>query len=215
MTDINMIETDRLLTTTKQVRRRLDLDREVPTALLLECIDIANQAPMGGNLEMNRWLIVTDPEIKTKLGELYASVGRPYLDSTSEATEGRTRRIKESTRFLVENMHRAPAIILPLRVGRAPGADEGLVWAANYWGSVLPGVWSFQLAARARGLGSCWTTFHLPHDAAVAELLGIPADVGQVALLPVAFYTGESFRPAPRQDVHKITYLNGWEQPVD
>ena len=111
-------------------------------------------------------------------------------------------------------MHEVPAMVIPLRLDRPPSGENDEGSAGGWWGSVLPGVWSFQLAARARGLGSTWTTFHLAHEAKIAELLGIPPTVSQCALLPVAFYTGDSFHPAPRRSVDEVTYLNGWKKPV-
>jgi nitroreductase len=207
-------QTDRLLTTTKQVRKRLDFDREVPLELIVECIDIANHAPMGGNLERNRWMVITDPELKAAIARRYAEVGRPYLASNSEVRgDDRSQRVIDSALVLTERLADAPALVLALRLDRLD-ADAGVAEEAGYYGSVIPGVWSFQLAARARGLGSAWTTFHLVHEAEVAELLGIPASVTQVALLPVAYYTGDSFTPAPRRPAREITYLNRWKQPV-
>ena len=205
-------EVDRLLTTTKQVRKRLDLARPVPRELLLECIDIAQHAPMGGNLERNRWLVVDDAELKATIGEYYQQVGRPYL-AANEGTgvEGRQARVVDSATYLVDHIAEVPAMAIALRLDRLPdGASNAEV--AGYHGSVAPGIWSFQLAARARGLGSAWTTFHLFHEEAVAELLGIPATVTQVALLPVGFYTGTSFTPAPRRPAGEITYFNRWKQ---
>lgn len=216
MTDFDLAETDRLLTTTKQVRKRLDLTREVPNELLLDCIEIAGHAPVGGNAERNRWMIVTDESKKAEIAQFYAAVGRPYLAAAGSSVEGRMGRVVDSTNYLIDHMHEVPAIVIPLRLDRPPATegDAPSASAAGYYGSVLPGVWSFQLAARTRGLGSCWTTFHLGHEREIAELLAIPETVTQVALLPVAFYTGDTFHPAPRKDVADITYLNTWKQPV-
>jgi nitroreductase len=215
VTDFDLSQTDRLLTTTKQVRKRLDLSRPVPVDLVLDCIDIASAAPMGGNLERNRWLLVTDQGTKDSLARLYADVGAPYLDANAAtvATGTRQSRVVESGRYLVDHLAEVPMLVIALRLDRLP--DNAAVGdAAAYYGSVLPGVWSFQLAARSRGLGSAWTTFHLGHEAAAAELLGIPATVTQVALLPVAWYTGEGFTPAPRRPAEEITFLDRWKQPV-
>jgi nitroreductase len=212
-TGFDLDEIDRLLTTTKQVRKRLDLTRPVPYELLLECIEIANHAPMGGNLERNRWMIIDDDDKKARIGELFAAVGRPYLAANRELpTDDRTDRILDSATFLVEHLADVPALVLAMRLDR-PDAD-GTGNAAGYFGSVVPGVWSFQLAARARGIGSAWTTFHLVHEREVAELLGIPPTVTQVCLLPVAYYTGDSFTPAPRRPAADVTYLNEWKRPV-
>jgi nitroreductase len=213
MPDIDVANADLLLTTTKQVRKRLDLSRPVPRALLLECIDIASHAPMGGNLERNRWMIIDDPATKAEIAPLYQSVGRPYL-AANAATEGRQQRVVDSATFLVDHVADVPAWVLAMRLDRLPEGAAN-VEVAGYHGSVAPGVWSFQLAARARGLGSAWTTFHLAHEQAVAEILGIPATVTQIALLPVAYYTGDSFSPAPRRPAHEITYANRWKRSVE
>lgn len=210
----DLAEVDRLLTTTKQVRKRLDLDRPVPRELLLDCIDIAQHAPMGGNLERNRWLVVDDPELKAAIAPLYQQVGRPYLAANAGAeVDAAQQRVIDSATFLVDHIAEVPAMVIALRLDRLPaGASNADV--AGYHGSVAPGVWSFQLAARARGLGSAWTTFHLVHEQEVAELLGIPDSVTQVALLPVGFYTGSSFTPAKRRPASEITYFNRWKQPA-
>ncbi|BAN03582.1 nitroreductase family protein [Ilumatobacter coccineus] len=214
-TGFDLAEADRLLKTTKQVRRRLDLSRAVPHDEILECIDVASHAPMGGNLERNRWMIIEDPATKQEIAERYVAVGAPYLDGHSQATQDqRAERVIESGKFLIEHLADVPALVLALRLDRPPPA-EALGATAAYYGSVLPGVWSFQLAARARGLGSAWTTFHLEHEADVADVLGIPPTVTQVCLLPVAYYTGDTFSPAPRRPAREVTYLNRWKQPVE
>lgn len=204
---------DLLMTTTKQVRKRLDLDRPVPVDLLLECIDIAGHAPMGGNLERNRWMIIDDADRMSQIAEYFAAVGTPYLAANAELRpDERSRRVMDSARFLIDHLAEVPALVLVMRLDRPTGSQGQL---AAYYGSVLPGVWSFQLAARARGIGSAWTTFHLEHEQEVAELLGIPDTVTQVCLLPVGYYTGDGFTPAPRRPVREVTYHNHWKQPVD
>ena len=211
--DIDLEQADRLLTTTKQVRKRLDLHRPVPRELLLDCIDVAQHAPMGGNLERNRWLVVDDPELKGALAEVYQRVGRPYIEANQAAGAGddpTQRKVMDSAMFLIDHIAEVPAMVIAVRLDRLPAGAANADVAA-YHGSVAPGVWSFQLAARARGLGSAWTTFHLVHEEEVAELLGIPATVTQVALLPVGFYTGEGFTPAPRRPAREITYFNRWK----
>ncbi len=215
VTGFDLDQTDRLLTTTKQVRKRLDLTRPVPYDELLECIDLANHAPMGGNLERNRWMIIDDADTKARIAEYFASVGRPYLAANAEVrADDRSAKVIDSATFLVDHLHEVPALVLAMRLDRVPaGASTGAY--AGYYGSVLPGVWSFQMAARSRGIGSAWTTFHLEHEAAVAELLGIPDSVTQVCLLAVGYYTGDTFTPAPRRPAREVTYLNRWKQPVE
>jgi len=202
------------MTTTKQVRQRLDLARPVPYDVLLECIEIAGFAPMGGNLERNRWMIIDDPATKTAIAERYAETGRPYLAANAVIrADDRSQRIIDSASFLVDHLAEVPALVLAMRLDRPPMESQGAL--AAYYGSVLPGVWSFQLAARARGIGSAWTTLHLDHEDAVAELLGIPPTVTQVCLLAVGYYTGTTFTPAPRRPATEVTYLNRWKSPVE
>jgi len=211
--DFDLEQIDRLLTTTKQVRQRLDLTRPVPYDELLECIGLASHAPMGGNLERNRWMIIDDPDKKAAIATRFAEVGRPYLAMNSEVRgDDRSQRVIGSANFLVDHLAEVPALVLALRLDPAPLAAQGA--AAAYYGSVLPGVWSFQLAARARGIGSAWTTFHLEHEAEIAQLLGIPPTVTQVCLLAVGYYTGSTFTPAPRRPAEEITFLNTWKAPV-
>jgi nitroreductase len=210
MPPIDIAAADHLLKTTKQVRKRLDLSRPVPRELLLDCIDVASHAPMGGNLERNRWLIIDDKELMGQIAPYYQQVGRPYL-AANEGAEGRQAKVVDSALFLVDHIADVPAWVISMRLDRladnAPNAE-----IAAYHGSVAPGVWSFQMAARARGLGSAWTTFHLFHEQKIADMLGIPSSVTQIALLPVAYYTGDDFTPAPRRPAREITYFNRWKQ---
>ena len=186
-TGFDLAETDRLLTTTKQVRQRLDLTRPVPYDVLLECIEVANHAPMGGNLERNRWMIIDDAAKKAAIATRFGDVGRPYLAANSELRlDDRSQRVISSANFLVDHLHEVPALVLALRLDRAP-LDQSQGQAAAYYGSVLPGVWSFQLALHAHGLGSVLTTAHQLRQPDVAAILGLPLDWFQVALLPVAY----------------------------
>jgi nitroreductase len=213
-TGFDLAEVERLLTTTKQVRQRLDLTRPVPYAELLQCIDIANHAPMGGNLERNRWMIIDDPATKSAIAEVYGRIAGPYLVAQESVPLGeRQQRVIASARFLLDHMAQVPALVLAMRLDR-PAVEQSQGVLAGYYGSVVPGVWSFQLAARARGIGSAWTTLHLEEEAAVGELLGIPPTVTQIALLPVGYFTGDSFTPTPRRPPEELTYLNRWKQPV-
>ena len=207
---------DYFLTTTKQVRRRLDLTRQVPTDVVLECIDLASRAPIGGNLERNRWLLIDDAEKRLALADLYSRFGRGYLEAGQKQIESMgndptATRVVESSMYLLEHLHEVPLMIIPIKLDR-PGTTT--FEQATYWGSVTPGVWSLQLALRARGIGSAWTTLHLQHEADAAELLGLPASVTQIALLPTAYFTGDGFHPARRRSAQEITYYNRWKEPV-
>ncbi len=214
-TTFDLDQTDHLLTTTRAVRKRLDLDRPVSRDVIVDCIRIATQAPAGGNVQMWRWLVVDDPKLKLGLAELYRRAYAPYIASQREAVvqTGRSdvAAIMASSDHLAEVLQDVPALVIACQIGRADASmSQGVV--AGMYGSILPAVWSFMLAARSRGLGTAWTTLHLAYELEAAELLGIPANVSQVALTPVAYYTGDDFRPASRLPAEKVTYFNGWKQ---
>ena len=206
---IDAAAADELLTTTRAVRKRLDLDRPVPRELILECIDIAQQAPTGGNRQGWGFVVVTDEAKRARLAELYRQAGADYLRKLrDEAADSQTARVYDSAVYLSDVLHRVPVHVVPVIQGRADG--QPTVGPASLYGSIIPAAWSFMLAARARGLGSAWTTLHLMHEKAAAELLGIPDDHTQVALIPVAYYTGDSFRRAERPASETITHWDGW-----
>lgn len=205
----DLAETDRLLSTTRSVRKRLDLDRPVDPALVLECIRLAVQAPTGSNGQGWRWMVITDPAKKAAIAKAYTDVGGAYLASAAETVgEGQTRRVYESALALTEVLHRVPVMVIPCIEGRIDNLPNGM--AASAYGSILPAAWSFQLALRSRGLGSVWTTLHLFKEVEVAELLGIPDDMTQVALFPVAHTVGTDFQPATRPPVEGITFWDTW-----
>jgi nitroreductase len=201
--------TDHLLATTRAVRRRLDLDRPVEPEVILECLRLAVQSPTGSNAQGWHWLVVTDPVKRARLQELYGAMGRPYLESQAESHEDpQTRRVYQSAVYLLDVLDRVPVHVIPCTEGRIDGAEN--FGAASFYGSILPAVWSFMLALRSRGLGSAWTTLHLAKEAEAAELLGIPDGITQVALIPVAYFTGDDFKPAVRPPVEGITYWDTW-----
>ncbi|MEA2170796.1 MAG: hypothetical protein QOF76_4096 [Solirubrobacteraceae bacterium] len=210
MPDSNALDVaDHLLSTTRAVRMRLDFERPVAKELILECLRLAIQAPTGSNRQNWRWVVVTEPELKDAIADAYRDGAGSYLeDRRAEATAPQERRIFESAVFLAENMQRAPALVIPCIEHPIDLSSNGS--AASTYGSILPAVWSFQLALRARGLGSAWTTLHLKHEDRVAKLLGIPDGVHQVALLPVAYTKGTDFKPARRQPVEEVTHWNRW-----
>jgi nitroreductase len=214
-TSFDLGQTDHLLTTTRAVRKRLDLTREVPRDLIVDCIRIATQAPAGGNVQQWRWLVVDDPTLKAGLADLYRRAYEPYMALQRQAVEktGRTdaSAIMSSSDHLAEVLHEVPALVIPCYIGR-PAADMPQGTLAGLYGSILPAVWSFMLAARSRGLGTAWTTLHLQYEQEAAALLGIPEHVSQVALTPVAYHTGDDFKPGSRLPAEKVTYFNGWKQ---
>jgi nitroreductase len=206
---------DELLTTTRTVRKRLDLTRPVPPELIRECLEIALQAPSGSNRQGWQWVVVTDPDVRAAIGAVYRRAVGEYLASEASAAKlfgddpGRApvqRRIGDSVAYLGEHMGDVPVLVIPcLRAADLPAGNQ-----AGLWGSLHPAVWSYMLAARARGLGTAWTTLHLAYEREVAELLGLPDDVRQGALVPTAYYTGETFRPAPRQPLEEVLHLDRW-----
>ena len=209
---------DELLSTTRSVRRRLDLTRPVDRNLIEQCLDLAQQAPSGGNQQGWSFVVVTDPHKRRALGALYKQGWDAYAQSmparvTSEAPASAARRdvlrVYRSAQYLADHTGEVPVLVIPCISGRTDGASAAD--QAGQWGSILPAVWSFMLAARARGLGTCWTTLHLPHEREAAELLGIPYDdVMQVAMIPVAHTIGEQFRPGPRKPLDTIVHWDQW-----
>ena len=201
-------QTDQLLSTTRAVRRRLDLDRNVPDDLLLRCIELAEQAPTGGDITSRRWLVVRDPEIKKKLADLYREAGGNRIVERAERHRGTghpKQGVLDSAAYLAENLERVPVLVLATVWGVHD--DSG---RPGLFDSVIQAAWSFCLALRSRGLGSAWTTLHLGKAKECAEVLGIPDDVTQVVLLPVAWTIGTEFKPASRRPASEIVWFDRW-----
>lgn len=203
--------TDALLSTTRSVRKRLDLDRPVPKDVVLRCIELSTQAPTGSNRQNWRWVVVTDEAKRRAIRDAYNKGARPYLGAKT-ATDADTNRVFDSARYLMDVLHRVPVHVLPcIEVEQPPRGDSLAEWA-SLMGSIMPAVWSFNLALRARGLGTVLTTLHLGYAAEVAELLGIPDNVLQVALLPVAYTVGTGFKPAKRPPIEEIVHWEQWQE---
>ena len=219
---------DHVLATTRAVRRRLDLERPVPLEVVRECLELALQAPTGFNQQNWRWLVVTDPEKRQAIAEIFRRVERPFMDMMEQSIRNgdeETRKVATSSWYLAEHLHEVPVHVIPCSISRIDGVramfgslgyetDLENMAASAIYGELWPAAWSFMLALRSRGLGSAWTTLHLPFEREAEELLGIPDTVTQVALLPVGFYTGTSFTPAARRPAREITYANRWKQTV-
>jgi nitroreductase len=201
--------TDYLLSTTRAVRRRLDLERPVPREVILDCLRLAQQAPTGSNSQTWRWLIVTDEAKRAALAEIYRDASAEYFTASRGEVDDQTARVRDSALYLRDNLHRVPVHAIPLIKGRVERVSTEQL--AGFFGSILPSAWSFLLALRSRGLGSSWTTLHLLQAQRAAELLGIPEGYTQVALLPVAYTIGEDFKPAKRPPVEEIVHWDGWE----
>ncbi len=203
---------DHLLTTTRSVRKRLDLTRPVEPALIAECLDIAVQAPTGGNRQKWHFVVVADADKRAQVAAYYRqSFFDHYISGARQQSPNvQTNRVLDSAEYLAEHMHEVPVLIIPCYEGRVENASQQA--QAGFYGSILPATWSLMLALRARGLGSAWTTLHLRYEKEVAALLNIPDTVTQAALLPVAYFTGEDFQPAKRPPTREITYWDGWGQ---
>ena len=218
---------DRVLKTTRSVRRRLDLSRPVPPEVIEECIDIAFQAPTGANSQSWRFVVVTDAAKRAKLAELYRRGSELYLQGKTGLTrtgvtatadypqdDPRAHQMPAVVRsaiHLIENVARVPVHVIPCIEGRFERED--VFTQSSMYGSILPAAWSFMLALRARGLATAWTTLHLLHEREAGELLGIPPTVTQVLLLPVAWLSGGDLKAAKRLPAEAATYWNAWGAP--
>jgi nitroreductase len=198
------------------VRKRLDLERPVEREIVLECLDLALQAPTGSNRQGWHWMFITDDDKKKALADLYRTNFLAYRDSgarpTYEDSDTRAQRqtaVTDSANYLADHFHEVPILMIPLLEGRLDNLPAFA--AASTWGSLLPAVWSFMLALRSRGLGSAWTTLHLPSEREAAEILDIPFDkYTQGGLFPIAYTIGTDFKPAARIPTDQIVHWNGW-----
>ena len=211
------LSSDELLSTTRSVRKRLDLSRPVPMELIYECLELARQSPTGGNRQTWHFLVVTDPDKRATIGDYYRRSFEKYAASPDYAARQEDSdpqraaaavRVGDSATYLAEHMGEVPVqVIAAIDAGdtELPASNQ-----AGLWGSILPAAWSFMLAARARGLGSAWTTLHLQYEQEIRELLGIPATVHQGVLLPTAYFTGDTFRPVQRPPLAEVLHHDKW-----
>ena len=212
---IDREQADLLLTTTRSVRKRLDFSRPVPDELIAECIEIALQAPTASNMQGWSFVVITDQAKRDALGEIYRrgfqmlygempDFGYAEDDPRAVSQVG----VFDSATYLANHIQDASHLVIPCIDGRIE--EAGAMIQASMYGSILPSAWSFMLAARARGLGTSWTTFHIMYEAEVRELLGIPDTITQGGLFPVAYYTGDDFKPARRLPAASLTHWDTW-----
>jgi len=204
--NIDVSSVDHALTTTRAVRLRLDLERPVDNEIIYDCIDIAEQAPSGGNQGSRRWVVVRDPEIKAKLAELYMESAGQFMISGRDKLAGTghpQERVMKSAAYLAEHLAEVPAIVVPTIMGVHDGSGR-----PGLFDSVVQSVWSFCVALRARGLGTAWTTAILGKRDELRDVLGVPETSTQIAMIPVAWYTGEDFKKAPRYPAREITFID-------
>ncbi len=221
----DLASVDHVLKTTRSVRRRLDLDRPVPATLIREALDIALQAPTGANTQTWRFMVITDPVKRAKIADYYRLAAEAYVGgktglsrtgvtmmreyASSDLRQQQREAMMKSGGFLMENLQRVPVMIIPCIEGRFEQDD--VFTQASMWGSILPATWSLMLALRARRIASAWTTLHLLYEREISEMLGIPADFTQAALLPVAWLTGGDLKPAVRLPLETVTYWDQWD----
>lgn len=206
---MNIEAVDELLSTTRAVRRRLDLQRAVGRDVILDCLRLATQAPTASNDQNWRWVVVTDAGKRAAIAEIYRDIaGNHLVTAGAAASDPQTRRVYENAHALTGILADVPVHVIPCITRRFD--DAPLVVSASARASIIPAAWSFQLALRSRGLGSVWTTLHLARERDVAEILGIPDSVTQAALFPVAYTIGTDFKRAVRPPVETVTWWNAW-----
>jgi len=212
--NLDVAAADELLSTTRSVRKKLDLDRPVDPKLIDECIEVSLQSPTGGNAQGWRWLVVTDEKLRAGLADIYRRAAGDYLAKRAaelqDSSDTQNARVYDSAAYLVDVLHRVPVHVIPCIRGRL--SDDAFTNASMY-GSILPGVWSFMLAARARNLGTVLTTLHLKHEAEAAQLLGIPEKFLQMGLIPVAHTDPAVFKPLAGRTLEGVRFVNQW--PTD
>jgi nitroreductase len=213
---IDRISTDKLLTTTRSVRKRLDLSRAVEPEVVQECIEIAMQAPTGTNAQNWAFMVVTDAAKRKAIadayrqgGEVMSGSGYPPPLEPGDPREHVMPKVMESAQYLGQVLEQVPVHVIACVKGRVESVPMVIAQASTY-GSILPAAWSFMLALRSRGLGTAWTTIHLFQEKEISQLLGIPDDWTQTVLFPVAYYTGDDFRPAHRLPVDEMTHWDSW-----
>ncbi len=202
---MDLATVDHLLTTTRSVRKRLDLTRPVAPEVIERCLDLAIQAPSGSDRQSWQFVVITAPELKMGLADLYR---QSYARYRASGPAGPVTPVQSSADYLAEHFHEVPVLVLFCYEGRVE--QSNLATQAGLYGSILPAAWSFMLALRARGLGAAWTTLHLRYEQEAAQLLGLPPSLTQAALLPVAYFLGDDFQPAKRTPAVERTSWNGW-----
>jgi nitroreductase len=200
---------DYILQTTRSVRKRLDLSKPVNVDVVMKCLEIALQAPTGSNAQGWKWLIVTDKDKISKVGNYYKQSYKVYSSSGSpprRVDPNQQKKVADSASYLADHMEEVPMMIFACVSGRT--TDSRL--AAGLYGSVIPAAWSLMLALRARGIGTSWTTLHLSYEKECNEILGIPENITTAAMLPIAYFTGETFSKAKRIPAKEVTFWDTW-----
>jgi nitroreductase len=218
--DIDVVAADHLLTTTRSVRKRLDTGRPVPVELVRQSLEVAVQAPSPADVQTWRWVVVTDEATRKAIAEMYRAANEPYVrgelerlgDADADADSSERRRFA-SVIDLIERLHEIPVLVAAYVLEPdLPGLGDRAMPPALLYGGAFPAAWSFQLALRARGLGT--TPLFVADEAPLAQIVGAPANARLVGLFPVAFYTGTTFRPAARRPLAEVAYGDRWGAPL-
>ena len=199
---------DYVLTTTRSVRLRLDFDQPVDPQIILDCIDIAEQAPTGGNIGSRRWIVITDQKKKAQISELYLKSAGNWMIAARDRLSGTghpNEQMFKSAAFLAENLERSPAIVIPIIIGIHDNSGR-----PGLFDSVIQSAWSFCLALRSRGLGTAWTTAILSESDELKRILDLPDGTTEIAMFPVAWTKGLDFKPAPRTPSREISYFDSY-----
>ena len=214
------LSVDEVLSTTRAVRKRLDFEKPVEPEIIKECLEAAIQSPTGSNAQSWQWLVVTDPEQRAALADLYKQGWDLYAQmegnvqtaykGDDEKRIAQQNRVQSSAAYLAENFEKVPVMMIPILPGRYEGLPS--VASAAMLGSILPGAWSFMLAARERGLGTAWTTIHLMFEEQAAEVLGIDyQSYTQCALITCGYSKGTDFKPAERPPLETVLHWDRWD----
>lgn len=210
---------EQVLSTTRAVRKRLDFDRPLDISLIKDCLEVALQAPTGSNSQGWQFVVVTDKEKIASIAKYYLEAFDEYEAGPNQPTQqhlddpsmaATQERVLSSARYLADNLHRSPALLIPCAAGLPAYSELPLNAVSSIYGSILPAVWSFMLAARERGLGTCWTTLHLQFAQEVGQLLNIPGEFAQVALIPIAHTKGTDFKQGPRKSLDGVLHIDSW-----
>lgn len=208
--------------TTRAIRRFTD--QPVTDDEVIACLRAAQQAPSGGNVQPQQYLVVTSPPQRVILAELYRSAFDRYEQSLPEPSAFRDeaqaeswRRTRDASRHLADHLQDVPVIVLFLQplIPWTPADDEGTMDIGRLDASVYPSVQNFCLAARALGLGTALTTVIRIHTAEVLDALGVPLGKDGsprfeiAALVPLGHPVGR-FGVAPRRDALSVTHWDRW-----
>ena len=199
-----------IVSTTRSVRKRIDFERPIDPEAIYHCVDLAAQAPTSVGNETWRFLVVDERSKKKQLGDIYRRSFDEYLEirkQEREETGEEETELSPNYRFLADNIHRFPALLLVCREGRPPDELAGQI---AFFGSVIPAAWSLMMALRSLRIGSTWTTLHARYEEQVREVLGIPANVTVCILLPIGYMLGANLRRADRASAKVITSWNAW-----